>query len=214
MEKLLQDVRYGLRLMLSRPGFTFIAIVALALGIGANTAVFSVVNGVLLRPLSYQDPDRLVRIWEKWGEFNQGSVAYLNFKDWQAQNQAFQQMAAYRHETYTITGGAFPERVSGRPVSALFFSTLGVSPALGRDFLPGEDQPGSPLVAIVSNQFWKTRMGAAASAVGSTIALDGNSYTVIGVLAASFHFYDPADVYTCIAAIKKVELEKRAFHPG
>src|SRR5262249_651560 len=144
----------------------------------------------------------------------QGSVAYLNFKDWQAQNQAFQQMAAYRHETYTITGGAFPERVSGRPVSALFFSTLGVSPALGRDFLPGEDQPGSPLVAIVSNQFWKTRMGAAASAVGSTIALDGNSYTVIGVLAASFHFYDPADVYTCIAAIKKVELEKRAFHPG
>src|SRR5262245_55018206 len=143
-----QDVRYGLRLMVSRPGFTAIAIVALALGIGANTAVFSVVNGILLRPLNYQDPDRLVRIWEKWGEFNQGSVAYLNFRDWQDQNQTFQQVAAYRHQSYTITGGVFPERVSGRPVSAGFFQVLGVAPALGRAFLPGEDQQGSQLVAI------------------------------------------------------------------
>jgi len=214
VEKLLQDVRYGLRLMVSRPGFTAIAIVALALGIAANTAIFSVVNGVLLRPLNYHDPDRLVRIWERFAEFSQGSVAYLNFRDWQDQNQTFQQVAAYRHESYTITGGAFPERVSGRPVSAAFFQLLGVAPALGRDFLPGEDQLGSQLVAIVSNQFWKTRMAAAPSAVGSSIVLDGNSYSVIGVLPSSFHFFDPADVYTGIAAIKRIELEKRAFHPG
>jgi predicted permease len=214
VENLLQDLRYGLRLMLARPGFTAIAIVALGLGIGANTAVFSVVNGVLLRPLNYQDPDRLVRIWEKSAEFNQGSVAYPNFKDWQQQNQAFEQIAALRHETFTITGGEFPERVSGRPVSADFFRALGISPALGRDFLPGEDQPGSQLVTIVSNKFWKTRMGSATSAVGSTIVLDGNSYSVVGVLPASFQFYDPGDLYTGIAAIKKIELENRAFHPG
>jgi predicted permease len=214
VEKVLQDVRYGLRLMLARPGFTAVAIIALALGIGANTSVFSVVNGVLLRPLTYQEPDRLVKIWEKWNEFNQGSVAYPNFKDWEAQNQTFEQIAAYQHETFTITGSAFAERVPGRAVSAAFFRALGVSPALGRDFLSTEDQPGSPLVAIVSNQFWKTRMGGSASVVDSTIVLNGKSYTVIGVLPSSFHFYDAADVYTCIAAIKRIELENRAFHPG
>jgi len=214
METLLQDIRYGLRMMLARPGFTAVATIALALGIGANTAVFSVVNGVLLRPLNYQQPERLVRIWEKSGEFSQGSVAYPNFRDWQDQNRVFQSIAAYRHEAYTITSGASPERISGRPVSAAFFSTLGVAPALGRDFLPGEDQLGSQLVAIVSNQFWKTKMGGAASAVGSNIVLDGNSYGVIGVLPASFHFGDQGDVYTGIAAIKKIELEARSFHPG
>jgi predicted permease len=214
VEKLWQDIHYSVRLMVARAGFTVVAIVALALGIGANTAVFSVVNGVLLRPLNYQDPERLVRIWENWGEFSKGSVAYPNFRDWEAQNRAFELIAALKHDTFTMTGGEFPERVSARPVSAGFFRVLGISPALGRDFLPGEDQPGSQLVAIVSNGFWKTRMGGAASAVGSTIVLDGKSFSVVGVLPASFHFSDPGDVYTGIAAIKKIELENRAFHPG
>jgi predicted permease len=214
VETFLQDVRYGLRMMLARPGFTAIAIVALALGIGANTSVFSVVNGVLLRPLSYKDPDRLVKIWEKWNEFNKGSVAYPNFQDWQQQNRSFDQIAAFQHETFTITGSDFAERLPGRSVSAGFFRALGVSPALGRDFLPGEDQPGSPLVAIVSHQFWKTRMGGSTPVIDSAIVLNGKSYTVIGVLPASFHFYDGADVYTGIAAIKRIELESRAFHPG
>src|SRR5262249_54482140 len=139
MEALRQDIRYGLRMLLARPSFTIIAVLALALGIGVNSAIFSVVNGVLLRPMAYKEPDRLVRIWEKWGGFDQGSVSYPNFKDWRERNSVFEKMAAYRSAGFNLTGGDQPERVFGRSVSSEMFSVLGVTPAIGRDFRADED---------------------------------------------------------------------------
>jgi hypothetical protein len=129
MEAFRQDIRYGLRMLLAKPTFTIIAVLALALGIGVNSAIFSVVNGVLLKPLAYKDPDQLVRIWEKWGGFDQGSVAYLNFKDWRARNQSFENMAAARWTGFNLTGGDQPERLSGRQVSSETLSVLGLTPA-------------------------------------------------------------------------------------
>src|ERR1051325_9211132 len=136
MEAFRQDIRYGLRMVLANPSFSLIAILALALGIGINSAIFSIVNGVLLKPLSYKEPEQLVRIWEKWGGFDDGSVAYLNFKDWRERNQSFDRMAAYRWAGFNLYGGEQPERVTGRQVSAELLSVLGVTPTVGRDFRP------------------------------------------------------------------------------
>ena len=210
-----QDLHYGARMLTKKPGFTLVAVMALALGIGANTAIFSVINGVLLKPLGYKDPDRLVKIWEKWGGFERASVAYLNFKDWQDQNHSFEKMAAYRFRGFSLTGGAgLPERVSGRQVSADLLSTLGVSPAIGRDFRPEEDRPGATLVAMISDGLWQRRFGRDPSVIGKTITLNDDGYVVIGVLPADFHFYSDADVLVPIRAKKDGSLENRSFHPG
>src|SRR5204863_5547931 len=134
--------------LLAKPSFSLIAVLALALGIGVNSSIFSVVNGVLLKPLAYKDPDQLVRIWEKWGGFDQGSVAYLNFKDWRERNQSFDKVAASRWAGFNLTGAGQPERLFGRQVSSDMLSVLGVTPALGRDFRADEDQEGAHAVAI------------------------------------------------------------------
>jgi predicted permease len=214
VERFIQDIRYALRLMVSRPGFTLIAVVALALGIGANTAVFSVVNGVLLRPLNYRDPDRLVRLWQKTNTWDQGSASYLNFRDWRDKNNSFEKMAAFRSQDYTLTGGEFPEQVSGRQASADLFSLLGVAPFIGRDFTAGEDQPGAQLSTILTYKFWMSRFGGDATIVGKSITLNGNTYNVIGVLPASFHLIDSADLYTGIHNIVSPSTESRAISPG
>src|ERR1041384_5123386 len=147
MEAFRQDIRYGLRMVVANPSFSLIAILALALGIGINSSIFSIVNGVLLKPLSYKEPDQLVRIWEKWGGFDQGSVAYLNFKDWRERNQSFDKVAAYRWGGFNLTGGDQPERISGRQVSSEMLSVLSVAPALGRDFRPDENREGASALA-------------------------------------------------------------------
>ena len=213
MEGFRKDIKYGWRMLLARPGFTIIAVVALALGIGVNSAVFSVVNGVLLRPLAYKESDKLVRIWEKWGGFDQGSVSYPNFKDWRERNTSFESLAAHRWQGFNLTGGDQPERIIGRRVSSSMLSVLGVAPAIGRDFAADEDREGSR-VAIISDALWRRRMAADPSAVGKTLTLDDEPYQVIGVLPADFHFFFNADILTTMESTKEQWQAARSRHPG
>src|SRR5215831_16710525 len=214
MEAFRQDISYGWRMLLARPGFTIIAVVALALGIGVNSAVFTVVNGVLLRPMAYKQPDQLVRIWEKWGGFDQGSVSYPNFKDWRERNTSFESLAASRWQGFNLTGGDQPERITGRRVSSQMLSVLGVAPAIGRDFAADEDREGAGRVAIISDSLWRRRLGADPSAVGKTLTLDDEPYQVIGVLPANFHYFPNADILTTMEGRKGQWLAERSWHPG
>ncbi|HKF53869.1 MAG TPA: ABC transporter permease, partial [Blastocatellia bacterium] len=214
MQTLLQDIRYGSRMLRTAPGFALVAILALALGIGANTAVFSIINGVLLKPLEYHDSDRLVSLWEKWGNADKASVAYPNFKDWSEQNRSFDGMAAYRHSGFNLTGSDHPDRVHGAQISAGFLSVLGVSPALGRDFGPDDDQPGATLTTIIADHLWSTHFGRDPSVVGRTINLNEETYQIIGVLPADFHFFQDLDLVVPIAAKKSGILDHRNWHPG
>ncbi|MGH9936485.1 MAG: ABC transporter permease, partial [Blastocatellia bacterium] len=188
MNTLWQDLRYGARMLLKNPGFTLIAVVTLALGIGANTTIFSVVNAVLLRPLPYQEPERLAQVWETWlpGEVSSGRVSPNNFADWRKQARSFDELGAYWLWLYTLTGTNEPTEVAGMKVSANFFATLGVSPQLGRAFLPEEEQPEKNRVAIISHGFWQRRFGGDAAVIGRTLRLDDGGYTVVGVLRPDF----------------------------
>jgi putative ABC transport system permease protein len=214
MEAFRQDMRYGLRMLLAKPSFTIIAVLALALGIGVNSAIFSVVNGVLLKPMAYKEPDKLVRVWEKWGGFDQGSVAYLNFKDWRERNQSFEKMAAARWTGFNLTGGDQPERVAARQVSSEMLAVLGVTPATGRDFRPDEDREGANRVAIISDSLWKRRFGGDPSVVDQTLTLNDEPYQVVGVLPADFHYFPKADILVPIEAAKERALKERSWHPG
>jgi predicted permease len=199
MDALLQDLRYGLRMLAKLPGFTAIAIVTLALGIGANTALFSVVNGVLLDPLAYPHAGQLVAIYEKTAGMDQAPIAYLNFLDWQRETQTFASMAMYRNEDYNFIGKGEAERLSGYMVSADFFSMLGERPLIGRNFLPEEDHPGAAPVVILGGGFWERKFGASLEIIGKSIILNGTSYTIVGVMPAGFTFYGhDRDVYTPI----------------
>jgi putative ABC transport system permease protein len=187
IEDFFMDVRYGLRMLRKNPGFTLAAVIALALGIGANTAIFSVVNGVLLRPLPYRNPSELVVV----SLFNQKTqetfpLCDADFLDWRAQNQAFSDVAAFSGSGFNITGSGRPEQVRGDVVTAEFFSTLGVTPVLGRIFLRGEDRPGSPPIAVLSYNLWQSRYGSDPRAIGQAIVLNGASTTIIGVMPRKF----------------------------
>ena len=181
-----QDLRYGLRMLMRNPGFTIVAVVALALGIGANSAIFSVVNTVLLKPLPYKNPDGLVMVWEEATHlgfpFNTPSPA--NFIDWREQNTVFESMAAMAQQSFNLTGVGEPERFDGRRVSANIFSLLGVDPVLGRTFRPEEDKPGTRVV-ILSYGVWKRRFGADPGIIDRPLNLNGESFTVVGVMPAS-----------------------------
>jgi putative ABC transport system permease protein len=196
------DVRFAVRLLRKNPGFTAVGVLTLALGIGANTAIFSVVNVVLLRPLPYPDSDRLVFVastqkhLERWYDW----VSYPDFVDWRNENTAFEDMAAYRSFLFNLTGGEHPEALPGLFVSAGLFSVLRVEPMLGRPFLPGEDQLGRNRVAIVSYGLWQRRFGSDPGLIGKAIQIDGESYTVVGVMPPGLRFPPPAvslnrDVY-------------------
>jgi putative ABC transport system permease protein len=214
MEAFRQDLQYGLRMVMAKPSFSLIVILALALGIGINSAIFSVVNGVLLKPLPYKDPDQLIRIWEKWGGFDNGSVAYLNFKDWRERNQSFDKMAAYRGTGFNLTGGDQPERISGRQVSSEMLDVLGVAPAIGRNFSLDEDREGAPAVVIVTDSLWKRRFGSDPNVLDKTLTLNDESYQIVGVLPADFNFFSDNDVLVPIAASKARALKERSWHPG
>ena len=186
----LHDLRYALRMLLKNPGFTIVAVIALALGIGANTAIFSVVNTVLLRPLPYKDPERLVMVWEDASKhgYPRDTPAAANFVDWRDQNQVFEGMAAVADESFNLTGAGDPERLEGRRVSANIFPLLGVEPEIGRVFTAAEDQPGSQRVVLLSYGLWQRRFGGDSSIVGKPLTLNGESHTVVGVLPARFQF--------------------------
>ena len=197
LETLRQDLRFGARQLRRNPGFTIVAVLTLALGIGANTAIFSVVNAVLLRPLPYRDADRLVWITNFIPKRNQTLVFDSDYASWQNQSQVFEGMAAYSRMQRTLTGRGDPERLQVGRVTAGFFSVLGVEPMLGRKFLPEEDRPGGSQVVVLSYGLWERRFGAERSVVGGSVTLDGNSYTVVGVMPAAFEFLAnrKADLY-------------------
>jgi predicted permease len=199
MIALFEDLRFALRMLFKSPAFAIIAILTLTLGIGANTALFSVVNGVLLNPLPYPRSSQLVAIDEKDAGQDKAPISYLNFLDWQRQTKAFSSIAMYRHEDYNLTGTSQPERINGFMISAQFFPTLGIHPALGRDFNADDDRLGAAPVALLSDGFWHRRYGGSPATLGKSIDLNGTDYTVVGILPASFLFYGvDRDVYTPI----------------
>jgi len=189
MERLWQDVRFGLRMLLKNPGFTAVAVVALALGIGANTAIFSVINTILLRPLGYQDPDRLVLIYHNYPKLNlRASVSAIGYTYYRKENKSFEDLMAFTPWPVNLTEAGEPERLQGLQVTATFFPTLGIEAAKGRVILPEEDQPGRNRVVVVSDGLWRRRFGSDPNFVGKTLTLNGESYTVVGITPPGFQF--------------------------
>src|SRR5687767_8232343 len=186
METLLKDIRYGLRGLWKRPGFTAVALITLALGIGANAAIFSVVNAVLLKPLQFRDPERLVILWEdvSFAGFPRNTPAPANYVDWKNQTQSFEDMAASQESSLNLTGDGEPERVTTRRVTSNFFSVLGVQPLIGRGFLPEEDRPQANKVVVLSYPLWQSRYGGDPNILNREILLDGQKHMVVGVMPA------------------------------
>jgi predicted permease len=195
LEQFMQDIRYGMRGLRKSPGFTIVAVLTLALGIGANTAIFSVVQGVMLAPLPYREPDKLVMVWQSNRNAPHISVSLPDFRDWQRDTHAFEQIAALRWFEFNLTRPGLPEHVNGYEVSSGFFNTLGVQPALGREFSAEEDRPGGSPVAMISDAQWKNRFGGNPQVLGKPVTLDGVAYTIIGILPAGFRLASDVDVY-------------------
>jgi predicted permease len=182
-----QDLRYGVRILAKAPVFSFIAILTLALGIGANTAIFSVFNGVLLKPLPFHDPDQLVSLFEKIPNFDNGSISYPNFKDWRRMNRTFADIAVYRSTGFNLSGNGEPERMHGEMISASFFRILGVNPLLGRNFSDDEDRLGANPTVMITEGLWRRKFGARRDIIGQRLILDDVGRTVVGVVPSSFH---------------------------
>jgi putative ABC transport system permease protein len=213
METILKDIHYGIRSLLKHPGFTAIAVITLALGIGANTAMFSVINAVLLRPLPYRDPARLVTIWEESPErgMYQMPVSLANLRDWIDQNQSFEQISAYTFTNLNLTGTGEPARLGTVRSSANLFPLVGATPVIGRSFLPEEDKEGANHVVILGHALWQSRFASDPGIVGKSLTLNNQSYTVVGVMASNSQFpvgfgymgkvlNDPIDLYVPLAA--------------
>jgi predicted permease len=213
LETSAQDLRFGLRTLRKDPAFSVIAVVTLALGIGANTALFSIVNGVLINALPYPHPERLVRLHESKPNFEAGSVSYPNFRDWQKQNHSFSAIAISRNVSFVLTGKGDPERVKGEFITADFLPLLGVKPLLGRGLAPGEDEIGAGPVALLGEELWKRKLGSAPDVLGKTVILNGKAYAIVGVVPASFDLplpsFQPADVYAPIGQWDHPFLRKR-----
>ena len=195
VERLGRDVRYALRGLGNNPGFTAAAVLTMALGIGANTAIFSVVNAALLRPPPYPEPQRLVSISDTVQGMKNWPSTYLNYLDWKQQNRAFEAIAAYQGESYNVGHGGAVDRLRAWNVSAEFFRTLKVTPALGRDFEPDDDNPGAPPVLQITYGLWQRWFGANPAILGGALDIGGRSFTIIGVLPKSFRFYEDSSLY-------------------
>ncbi|MCI0336773.1 MAG: ABC transporter permease [Acidobacteria bacterium] len=196
MQTIWQDIRYGLRMLMKRPGFTLIAVITLALGIGANTAIFSVIYAVMLRPLPYWESERLVMIWETDNPGREpGSVAPANFLDWRAQSRTLEDMAASRHWGFNLTGRDRPEQLNGAVVSTNLFPVLGVKPILGRAFRPEEGQPGSSRVVILSEGLWQRRFGADPNIIGQELTLNAERFTVVGVMPEEVRYPEETQLW-------------------
>lgn len=218
LEQLVQDLRYGIRVLLKSPGFTTVAILTLALGIGANTALFSVVNGVLLKPLPYPHPEQLVALDESKPNFDTGSISFPNFRDWQKGNRTFSNMTISRGYSFNLTGQGEAEQLRGRFITSDFFAVLGVNPLMGREFAPREDDIGAAPIAMISEPLWRRKFSASQDVLGRTLSLDGTSYTIVGVVPGSFDlsfgsFHD-IDVYVPVGQWSNPILPKRGAGLG
>ena len=217
MGKFFQDLRFAARQLRKSPGFSAIAVLTLALGIGANTAIFSVVNGVLLRALPFKDPSRIVRVWhtppaKSFPGIDRFSVSAANYLDWKRDNHVFEQMAIYSYRGFTLTGVAQPLQVDAVSVSSGFFETLGVAPLFGRFFTADEDQPGHTHVVILSYRFWQEHFGANPDIVNHNITMDGQNYLVAGVMPASFRFPDFGQMWTPMGWTDKEAAVRNEHH--
>ncbi|MGH9663978.1 MAG: ADOP family duplicated permease, partial [Bryobacteraceae bacterium] len=208
------DLRYAFRVLRKDAAFTIVAILTLAVGIGATTAVFSIVNGVLFRPLPYPEPDRLTMLFEVSPQMGPGSVSYLDYLDWKAAARSFTNMAAYRTQWANLMSEAGPEHIPILRVAADLLPVLGVHPAFGRNFKTEEDRVGAAPVALVSDELARTRYGGGEHALGQRIRLDGDGYTIIGVLPSGFRFARRSDVLLALGQWDAVIMRKREFHPG
>ena len=213
MGTLWSDLRYAVRLMIKSPAFTLIAIVTLALGIGANTAIFTVVNAVLLRPLGFHDPSRLVIAAEK-SQYPTISTSYENYVDWRDQSRSFESLEATRGATITLTGDGEPERLNSRYATAGLFPLLGVQAIAGRTFHPDEDRAGGPPVVLLSYGLWQRHFGGAADTVGKSITLDSHPYTIVGILPKGFELLQPAEVFLPFTPWAQTLPDDRNWHPG
>src|SRR6516162_770751 len=214
MRTALQDLRYAFRQLAKSPGFAIVAILTLTLGIGANTAIFSVVNAVLLNPLPYPQPDRIVVLFHDKPAFRTGSISYPNFDDWRRENQTFSSMAAYRQMSgVTLSGKGEPQVVTGQMISNGFFEILGITPVLGRTFTADEDRLGANPTVMISEGLWKRKFASDPSVLGKTIILDGQGRTVIGIVPASFRLkmwnFEHADAYEPIGEYSQPEFRNR-----
>lgn len=196
LEALWRDIQYGVRMLIKNPGFTIVSVLALALGIGANTAIFSVVNTVLLRPLPYKEPDRLVYVLRTQPPIMRGPISRPDFLEWQSQQKVFQAIAALYPDTFNLTGRDEAERIRGTRVTDDFFSLFGVAPARGRYLLPADNQAGAGRVAVISYGMWQRRFGGDSKLIGQTVTLNGEAYTVVGVAPQGFDFPGRSDIWT------------------
>src|SRR5579864_2377411 len=219
MNGLLQDIRYALRQLRKNPGFTAVAVITLALGIGANTAIFSVVEGVVLAPLPYSRPGRLVMVWENNPRFPRVWDSYPNFQDWQRSAGSFRQMTAFREQGVDLTSPGAPSHMNAGQIAADFFSTLGVQVALGREFTVQENQRGGPPAAVISNRLWRERFAGSHEVAGKIVTVDGVNYSIVGVAPPGFRLpgfsaEGEADVYTPLSQLDPLILNNRASHAG
>jgi predicted permease len=216
LETMWQDLRYGMRVLVKSPVFTTVAVVSLALGIGANTAIFSVVNGLLLRPLPYPDSERIAHVWhtpprESFPGMDRFSVSPANYLDWKNQSHTFEQMAAYGDAGFSLSAGDDPMPVPGAAVSSEFFSVLRSNASQGRTFLPEEEQPGRNQVVVLSHGLWQRAFGANPNLIGQTLTLNSHSFTVIGIMPAGFRFPQEAELWVPLAW-DDTERQTRSIH--
>ena len=218
LETLAADARCGLRMMLRSPAFTIVAILTLALGIGANTAIFSIVNAVLLSPLPFPHPEQLVTLHESKPNFQTGSISYPNFRDWQRNNSTFSAIAVSRALSFSLTGSGEAEQVFAEFISSDFFPLLGVNPVIGRQLAPGEDEVGAAPVVLINERLWKRKFGGSPDVLGKTITLDANGFTVVGVIPANLDLtlrgFRQSEVYVPIGQNKNPLLLSRASGLG
>ena len=218
LEDVWHDVRYALRTLRRQPGFSAIAILTLALGSGATTVMYTVIDGVLLRPLSYPDPERLLRLSERtdWSTKlgNEWAFSYPNFLDCQRASQRLAPLAAWRYAGGIVSEPRAAEYVDGRQISSELFPVLGIGMLQGRAFLPAEDRPGAAPVAIISRNLWQQRYGESRDAIGKPLVFDGKAYTVVGIARAGFQLSGEADVFTPLGQNTEPVMQRREAHPG
>ena len=213
VERLLQDIRFALRTFRKSPAFVAFAVIPLALGLGANAAIFSVVDAVLFRSLPFRDAGRLVEVWEDSSRigFPRDTPAPANFADWKQRNHVFEDMAALNDDLYALTGDGPPQQVEGSPVTANLFPLLGVTPILGRNFTEAEDQPGGPRVVLIGYSLWQDRFSADRNIVGREIWLSNQKYQVIGVMPRGIAFPEQSQIWLPIA-LSPQQLTGRTNH--
>jgi len=218
LDRLLQDLRFGVRMLAKSPGFTVVAILTLALGIGANTALFSVVNGVLFNPLPYPEPEQLVTLHESKPNFEAGSVSFPNFRDWRKENTTFSVMGISRGYSFSLTGAGEPEQVRSEFISTDFLPMLGVKPMIGRLFEEGEDEFGASPIVLISAGLWNRKFRNAPDVIGKGLTLDGRSYTIVGVVPANFNLrvggFSASELYVPIGQWTNFALHLRSAGLG